>query len=362
MNKIILTGDRPTGKLHLGHYVGSLKNRLRLQETDFDKMYIMIADAQALTDNFDNPQKIRSSIMEIMLDYLSIGLDPSKCTFFIQSEVPALYELSFFYLNVVTLARLKRNPTVKTEITLREFNERIPMGFLTYPVSQTADITAFNATLVPVGEDQLPMIEQAKDIVRSFNYIYGDVLVSPEALIPDGKIARRLPGIDGKQKMSKSLNNAIFLSDSEEELKKKVFSMYTDPNHIAVNDPGNVENNTVFTYLDIFASEDSFKKYLPEYENLDALKSHYERGGLGDVKIKKFLFEILNELLSPIRERRKYYEEHLDEVTQILKRGTEEAQLDADKTLQKVRKAMKINYFEDDIIKSSYEAKNENNR
>lgn len=349
MAKIILTGDRPTGRLHLGHYVGTLKNRLKLQNEDFDELYIMIADAQALTDNFDNPEKIRDHILEVMIDYLSIGLDPNKWTFFIQSKVDALYALSFYYMNLVSLSRLKRNPTVKTEIALRGFEESIPLGFLAYPVSQTADITAFEANIIPVGDDQMPMIEQAKDIVKSFNHLYGKTLVTPEALVPENTITRRLPGIDGKSKMSKSLGNAIFLADDEQILRDKVFSMYTDPSHIRVEDPGNVEGNMVFTYLDIFVKDSDFEKFLPDYKNLDELKKHYQLGGLGDVKIKKFLFEVLNELLKPIREKRAYYERHLDEVLMLLEKGTIKASLKASKTLEKVKEAMRINYFDNNL-------------
>ena len=344
--KIILTGDRPTGRLHLGHYVGSLKNRVELQNRgDYDKMYVFIADAQALTDNYDNPDKVRSNIIEVALDYLAVGLDPSKVTIFIQSQVPELTELTFYYMNLVTVARLHRNPTVKQEIELRGFEESIPAGFFTYPVSQTADITAFNANIIPVGEDQLPMIEQAREIVRKFNSIYGDTLVEPTALLPDNKLCFRLPGTDGKTKMSKSLGNCIYLSDSEEEIKRKVFSMYTDPDHIRVEDPGKVEGNVVFTYLDVFASDDDFVKYLPEYKNLDELKKAYMHGGVGDMKIKKFLNSILQDLLRPIRERRNALAKDKDTIYEMLRKGSIEAERDASKTLLKVKKAMKIDYF-----------------
>ena len=353
--KIILTGDRPTGRLHLGHYVGSLMNRVNLQNKgDYDKMYVFIADAQALTDNYDNPKKIRDNIVNVILDYLSVGLDPKKVTMFIQSEVPELTELTFYYMNLVTIARLHRNPTVKQEIELRSFEESIPAGFFTYPVSQTADITAFNSTIVPVGEDQLPMIEQAREIVRKFNNIYGDILVEPEAVLPDNKLCYRLPGIDGKAKMSKSLGNCIYLSDSEDEIKKKVMSMYTDPNHIKVEDPGQVEGNVVFTYLDVFCKDEHFQKYLPEYKSIDELKDHYRRGGLGDMKIKRFLNDILQELLKPIREKREYYQNNLDYVFEILKEGSKEAQHDASLTLDKVKHAMGLNYFKDETFKNEY--------
>lgn len=347
MKKIILTGDRPTGRLHIGHYVGSLKNRVLLQNSgEFDKIYIMIADAQALTDNFSNPKKVRDNVIEVALDYLAVGLDPSKSTFLVQSEVSELTELTFYYMNLVTLSRLQRNPTVKNEIGLRGFEKSIPVGFLNYPISQAADITAFEATLVPVGEDQLPMIEQTREIVRSFNNIYGETLVEPEARIPNNEMARRLPGTDGKAKMSKSLGNCIYIADEPEEIRKKVMSMYTDPNHIRVEDPGKVEGNVVFTYLDVFASDDDFKKYLPEYKNLDELKKKYEQGGLGDVVIKKFLNNVLQDVLEPMRSRRKYYEENIELVYEMLKNGTKEARKKASETLSKVKSAMKINYFE----------------
>ncbi|MCM1053242.1 MAG: tryptophan--tRNA ligase [Ruminococcus sp.] len=346
MKKIILTGDRPTGKLHLGHYVGSLKQRLELQENEEYEQYVFIADLQALTDNARNPEKIRNSLKEVALDYLSIGLDPKKTTMFVQSQIPELSELNMYYLNLVTLSRLKRNPTIKNEINERGFGDAIPVGFLTYPISQAADITAFGADLVPVGDDQLPLIEQCKEIVHTFNSYYGDVLKEPEALLAKNDACKRLPGIDGKNKMSKSLGNCIFLSDDSETVYKKVMSMYTDPNHIKIEDPGNVEDNAVFTYLDAFANDTHFQKYLPEYNNLDELKEHYQKGGLGDVKIKKFLYNILEELLNPIREKRAYYESHLDLVYKILEEGSNKARKTANNTLNEVKKAMGINYFE----------------
>jgi len=348
MSKIILTGDRPTGKLHVGHYVGSLKRRVELQNSgEYDKIFIMIADAQALTDNADNPEKIRQNIIEVALDYLSCGLDPSKSTLFIQSQVPELTELSFFYMNLVTVSRLQRNPTVKSEIQMRNFETSIPVGFFTYPISQAADITAFNATVVPVGEDQLPMIEQTREIVRKFNSVYGDTLVEPEALIPENEICSRLPGIDGKAKMSKSLNNCIYLSDSEEDVRTKIMSMYTDPEHLKVSDPGKIEGNTVFTYLDAFCKDEHFERYLNEYKNLNELKVHYQKGGLGDVKIKKFLNAVMQEELEPIRIRRKELEKQIPEIFEILKEGSRKAKEEAARTLSKVKAAMKINYFED---------------
>lgn len=348
MKKIILTGDRPTGKLHIGHYVGSLKRRVELQNSgEFDEIFIMIADAQALTDNADNPEKVRQNIIEVALDYLSCGLDPAKSTLFIQSQIPELTELSFYYMNLVTVARLQRNPTVKSEIAMRNFEASIPVGFFTYPISQAADITAFKATTVPVGEDQEPMIEQTREIVRKFNSVYGDALVEPEILLPDNQACLRLPGTDGKAKMSKSLGNCIYLSDTEADVKKKVMSMYTDPNHIQVSDPGQIEGNTVFTYLDAFCKADAFEKYLPDYKNLDELKDHYKRGGLGDVKVKKFLNSVLQEELTPIRARRKEYEANIPYVYQILKEGSEKAERVAADTLAGVKRAMKINYFDD---------------
>ena len=348
MKKIILTGDRPTGKLHIGHYVGSLKRRVELQNSgEFDEIFIMIADAQALTDNADNPEKVRQNIIEVALDYLSCGLDPAKSTLFIQSQIPELTELSFYYMNLVTVARLQRNPTVKSEIAMRNFEASIPVGFFTYPISQAADITSFKATTVPVGEDQEPMIEQTREIVRKFNSVYGDALVEPEILLPDNQACLRLPGTDGKAKMSKSLGNCIYLSDTEADVKKKVMSMYTDPNHIQVSDPGQIEGNTVFTYLDAFCKADAFEKYLPDYKNLDELKDHYKRGGLGDVKVKKFLNSVLQEELAPIRARRKEYEANIPYVYQILKEGSEKAERVAADTLAGVKRAMKINYFDD---------------
>ncbi len=346
MGKIILTGDRPTGRLHIGHYVGSLRNRVKLQnEEQYDKYYIMVADAQALTDNFDNPQKIRDNVIEVVLDYLSVGIDPNKVVIFLQSEVSALTELTFYYMNLVTVARLLRNPTVKSEISMRGFDNTVPSGFLNYPISQTADITAFKANCIPVGDDQLPMLEQCNEIVRKFNSIYGDVLVECEAYLPQKEAERRVPGIDGKSKMSKSLGNAIYLADTKEEVARKVMLMYTDPDHIKVSDPGKVEGNIVFLYLDIFANDEHFKKYLPEYQNLDELKNKYRAGGLGDVVIKKFLINVLEEELEPIRERRHYYENHLDEVYDIIKKGTQQAIEDANKTLIDVKKAIGIDYF-----------------
>lgn len=347
MGNIILTGDRPTGRLHLGHYVGSLKNRVKIQnEGNYDKMFVFIADAQALTDNFENPEKVRENIIEVALDYLAVGLDPKKVTFFIQSMIPELTELTFYYMNLVTIARLQRNPTVKAEIEQKGFKESIPAGFFTYPVSQTADITAFKANIVPVGEDQLPMLEQAREIVRKFNSIYGDTLVEPKALLPEDEKCYRLVGIDGKSKMSKSLGNCIYLSDTEEEIKNKVFSMYTDPNHIRVEDPGQIEGNVVFTYLDVFAKDSDFEKYMPEYKNLDELKEHYKKGGLGDMKIKRFLNNIIQDELRPIRERREEYAKDLDKVYEILKEGTNEARKHAIDTLNEVKHSMKIDYFE----------------
>ena len=346
--KIILTGDRPTGRLHLGHYVGSLKRRVELQNSgEFDKIFIMIADAQALTDNADNPEKVRQNIIEVALDYLSCGLDPSKTNIFIQSQIPQLTELTFYYMNLVTVSRLQRNPTVKSEIQLRNFEASIPVGFFTYPISQTADITAFKATTVPVGEDQEPMLEQAREIVRKFNSIYGETLVEPDILLPDNKACLRLPGIDGKAKMSKSLGNCIYLSDTPEEVKRKVMSMYTDPDHIRVEDPGKIEGNCVFTYLDAFSSEEDFKEFLPDYNNLDELKDHYRSGGLGDVKVKKFLNNVLQKQLEPIRNKRHEYEKDIPGVYEILRKGTEAAYEVAQQTLNEVKASMKINYFDD---------------
>ena len=346
MKKIILTGDRPTGKLHIGHYVGSLKKRVELQDNEELKQFIMIADSQALTDNFDNPKKIQDNLLEVMLDYLAVGIDPKKSTIFIQSEISELTELAFYYMNLVNLSRLLRNPTVKEEVKLRGFENNIPMGFLTYPVSQAADITAFKASFIPVGDDQLPMIEQTREIVRTFNRLYKEVLIEPVAVLPDNKESFRLPGIDGNAKMSKSLGNGIYLSDTREDLYKKVMKMYTDSNHIRIEDPGHIENNIVFTYLDVFVKEDSFSKYLPEYKNLDELKNHYKKGGLGDVVIKKFLFNVLDEELSPIRERRLEYLNKKDELMKILEEGTKEARSYAKETLKEVKEAMMLNYFE----------------
>ncbi len=355
--KIILTGDRPTGRLHVGHYVGSLKRRVELQNSGkFDKIYIMIADAQALTDNADNPEKVRQNIIEVALDYLSCGLDPAKSTLFIQSQIPELTELSFYYMNLVTVSRLQRNPTVKAEIQMRNFEASIPVGFFTYPISQASDITAFKATTVPVGEDQLPMLEQTKEIVRKFNSVYDEVLVEPEILLPDNKACLRLPGTDGKAKMSKSLGNSIYLADTEADVRKKIMSMFTDPNHLRVEDPGKVEGNPVFIYLDAFSKPEHFAEYLPEYAGLDELKAHYMRGGLGDVKVKKFLNAVIQEELAPIRARRKEFEKDIPEIYNILKKGSEAAREKAAATLSEVKSAMKINYFEDmELIKAQSE-------
>lgn len=348
MSEVILTGDRPTGRLHVGHYAGSLKRRVELQNSGrFDRIFIMIADAQALTDNFDNPEKVRQNIIEVALDYLSVGLDPSKSNLLIQSQISELTELTFFYANLVTVSRLQRNPTVKSEIQMRNFETSIPVGFFTYPISQAADITAFKATVVPVGEDQLPMIEQTREIVRKFNSIYDEVLVEPEVLLPDNEACMRLPGTDGKQKMSKSLGNCIYLADSEEDVRKKVMSMYTDPEHLQVSDPGHLEGNAVFTYLDAFSSDAHFAEYLPEYHNLDELKEHYQRGGLGDVKIKKFLNSVLQEELAPIRARRAAFEKDIPAVYEILREGSDAAREVAAQTLAEVKRAMHINYFDD---------------
>ena len=375
MGKIILTGDRPTGRLHLGHYVGSLRRRVELQESgEFERIYIMIADAQALTDNADNPEKVRQNIIEVALDYLSAGLDPAKSTLFIQSQVPELCELAFYYMNLVTVQRLQRNPTVKAEITLRGFAESavegdtqqqrgIPVGFFTYPISQASDITAFKATTVPAGEDQEPMIEQTREIVHKFNSVYGPTLVEPEILLPDNAACMRLPGTDGKAKMSKSLGNCIYLSDTAEEVKKKVMGMYTDPDHLRVEDPGKVEGNTVFTYLDAFCRPGDLAEFLPEYASLDELKAHYRRGGLGDVKVKRLLIAVLNRTLDPIRERRRYFESRIDEVYKVLEAGSVAARATAAATLDEVRSAMRINYFADrELIEEqarAYAAKHE---
>ena len=358
MGKIILTGDRPTGKLHLGHYVGSLRRRVELQNSgEFEKIFIMIADAQALTDNADNPEKVRQNIIEVALDYLACGLDPERSTLFIQSQIPELCELAFYYMNLVTVARLQRNPTVKAEIQLRGFSENnaendlqrqgIPVGFFTYPISQASDITAFRATTVPAGEDQEPMLEQTREIVHKFNAVYGPTLVEPEILLPQNAACMRLPGTDGKAKMSKSLGNCIYLSDTAEEVRKKVMGMYTDPDHLRVEDPGKVEGNTVFTYLDAFCLPEHFGRYLPEYASLDELKAHYRRGGLGDVKVKRLLIAVLNETLDPIRARRREYENRIGEVYEILRAGSEKARATAAETLREVRRAMKIDYFDD---------------
>ena len=336
--KIMLTGDRPTGKLHIGHYVGSLRQRLEIQkDPEFDKMFIMIADAQALTDNAENPQKVRESVMQVAMDYLAIGIDPSKTSIMIQSLVPQLHELTMYYMNLVTVSRVQRNPTIKSEIQMRGFGDNIPMGFFNYPVSQASDITAFMATTVPVGEDQEPMLELCREIVRRFNHVYGEVLIEPEIYLPPNQSCMRLPGTDGQAKMSKSLGNTIYLSDPEDVLKKKVMGMYTDPTHLKVSDPGHLEGNTVFQYLDAFCCDEDFEKYLPEYKNLDELKEHYTRGGLGDVKVKKFLFNVLNEFLTPIREKRAYYEQHPEEVVEILRAGTADAVATAEKTLAAVK-------------------------
>ena len=357
MGRIILTGDRPTGRLHLGHYVGSLRRRVELQnEGDYDKMFVFIADVQALTDNADNPEKVRQNIIEVALDYLSVGLDPSKVTIFIQSMIPELTELTVYYMNLVTVSRLQRNPTVKTEIAMRNFETSIPVGFFTYPISQAADITFCKATTVPVGEDQEPMLEQCREIVRRFNAIYGEVLVEPQIMLPSNQACLRLPGTDGNAKMSKSLGNCIYLSDTAKEVEQKVKSAYTDPEHLRVEDPGHVEGNVVFTYLDAFSSDDDFAEFWPEYKNLDELKDHYRRGGLGDMKCKKFLTKVLNKQLEPIRIRRHEFEQDIPEVYNILKKGSEAAREVAAQTLHEVREAMKINYFDDpDLIREQAE-------
>lgn len=347
MQKIILTGDRPTGRLHVGHYAGSLKERVELQNSgQFDKVFIMIADAQALTDNAEHPEKVRENVLEVALDYLACGIDPEKSTIFIQSAVPQLTELTAYYMNLVTVSRVQRNPTVKTEIKMRNFEASIPVGFFVYPISQAADITAFRATAVPVGEDQLPMLEQCKEIVNKFNSVYGETLTEPKIILPSNKACLRLPGIDGKAKMSKSLGNCIYLSDEADVIKKKIMSMFTDPNHVRVEDPGKVEGNPVFIYLDAFSRPEHFAEFLPEYANLDELKAHYQRGGLGDVKVKKFLNNVMQAELAPIRERRHMWEQRLDEVKMILKQGSETARAAAAETLHDVRAAMQINYFE----------------
>ncbi len=350
MKKVILTGDRPTGRLHVGHYVGSLSERVRLQNSgEYDEIFIMIADAQALTDNAEHPEKVRQNIIQVALDYLACGIDPAKSTIFIQSMVPELTELTFYYMNLVTVARVQRNPTVKSEIKMRNFEASIPVGFFCYPISQAADITAFRATTVPVGEDQLPMLEQCKEIVHKFNSVYGETLTDPQIVLPSNKACLRLPGIDGKAKMSKSLGNCIYLSDEADVVKKKVMSMFTDPNHLRVEDPGMVEGNPVFIYLDAFCKDEYFAEYLPDYQNLDELKEHYQRGGLGDVKVKKFLNKVLEEELGPIRERRKMWEQRIPDVYDILQEGSKVAEKKAAETLKDVREAMKINYFDGDF-------------
>ena len=351
MKQVILTGDRPTGRLHVGHYVGSLKERVKLQNSGkFDEIYIMIADAQALTDNAEHPEKVRQNILQVALDYLACGIDPEKATIFIQSMVPELTELSFYYMNLVTVSRVQRNPTVKAEIQQRNFEASIPVGFFCYPISQAADITAFRATAVPVGEDQMPMIEQCKEIVHKFNSVYGETLTDPKIVLPDNQACLRLPGIDGKAKMSKSLGNCIYLSDEADDIRKKVMSMFTDPNHLRIEDPGQVEGNPVFIYLDAFSRPEHFAEFLPEYQNLDELKAHYSRGGLGDVKVKKFLNNVLQAELTPIRERRKMWESHIEDVYDLLKVGSEKARETAASTLHDVRHAMKIDYFEDNNL------------
>ena len=351
MKKVILTGDRPTGRLHVGHYVGSLKERVKLQNSgDYDEIYIMIADAQALTDNAEHPEKVRQNIMNVALDYLACGIDPEKSTIFIQSMVPELTELTFYYMNLVTVSRVQRNPTVKAEIQMRNFEASIPVGFFCYPISQAADITAFRATAVPVGEDQLPMLEQCKEIVHKFNSVYGETLTEPEIVLPSNKACLRLPGIDGKAKMSKSLGNCIYLSDEAEDVRKKIMSMFTDPNHLRVEDPRRVEGNPVFLYLDAFSRPEHFEEFLPDYKNLDELKDHYTRGGLGDVKVKKFLNNVMQAELTPIRERRKMWEQRIPEVYEILREGSKAAEAKAAETLRDVKAAMKINYFEDESL------------
>ncbi len=351
MKQVILTGDRPTGRLHVGHYVGSLKERVKLQNSGkFDEIYIMIADAQALTDNAEHPEKVRQNILQVALDYLACGIDPEKATIFIQSMVPELTELSFYYMNLVTVSRVQRNPTVKAEIQQRNFEASIPVGFFCYPISQAADITAFRATAVPVGEDQMPMIEQCKEIVHKFNSVYGETLTDPKIVLPDNQACLRLPGIDGKAKMSKSLVNCIYLSDEADDIRKKVMSMFTDPNHLRVEDPGQVEGNPVFIYLDAFSRPEHFAEFLPEYQNLDELKAHYSRGGLGDVKVKKFLNNVIQAELAPIRERRKMWESRIEDVYDLLKVGSEKARETAASTLHDVRHAMKIDYFEDNNL------------
>lgn len=353
MKKVILTGDRPTGRLHVGHYVGSLKERVALQNSGkFDEIYIMIADAQALTDNAEHPEKVRQNIVQVALDYLACGLDPEKSTIFIQSMVPELTELTFYYMNLVTVSRVQRNPTVKAEIQMRNFEASIPVGFFCYPISQAADITAFHATAVPVGEDQLPMLEQCKEIVHKFNSVYGETLTEPEIILPSNKACLRLPGIDGKAKMSKSLGNCIYLSDESDEIRTKVMSMFTDPNHLRIEDPGEVENNPVFIYLDAFCKDEYFAEFLPDYANLEELKAHYQRGGLGDVKVKKILNNVIQEELRPIRERRKEWEKRLPDVYDILKTGSEVAEKKAAQTLSEVKHSMQIDYFDNGILQA----------
>ena len=354
MKKVILTGERPTGPLHIGHYVGALRKRVEMQNTGDYEIFVLIADLQALTDNFSNPEKIRENILEVTLDNLAVGIDPEKVTFVVQSQIPALYELPMFYANLVSQARLERNPTVKSEIKLRGFDKSIPAGFVNYPISQAADITAFKATHVPVGDDQLPMIEQTREIVETFNRVYKEVLVMPQAVLPDNETCKRLPGTDGNAKMGKSLGNCIYLKDDEETIKKKVMSMYTDPNHIKVEDPGQVEGNIVFTYLDCFATDKDFEKYLPEYKNLDELKKHYQNGGLGDVVIKKFLNNVMQDVLRPIREKRKYYEERKEEVYNMLEEHAKKATLYTNEVLKEVKSVIGINYFEDESFKKLY--------
>ena len=355
--KVILTGDRPTGRLHLGHYVGSLRRRVELQDAgDYEKMFVFMADVQALTDNADNPEKIRQNIIEVALDYLAAGLDPEKCTLFIQSQIPELAELTTYLMNLITVSRVQRNPTVKTEIKMRNFEANIPLGFFCYPVSQAADITLFKATTVPAGEDQEPMLEVTRELVRRFNNVYGEVLVEPDILLPENLTARRLPGTDGKEKMSKSLGNCIYLSDPADEVWQKVRSMYTDPTHVNLNDAGHVEGNAVFTYLDAFSTDEHFAEFWPDYKNLDELKDHYRRGGLGDMKCKKFLNQVLNQFLEPMRQRRHEFEQDIPEIYNILRRGTERARETAAQTMDEVRRAMQINYFDDvELIRSQAE-------
>ena len=357
MGKVILTGDRPTGKLHLGHYIGSLRRRVQLQEEgDYDRMFVFMADVQALTDNADNPEKIRQNIIEVALDYLAAGLDPEKCTLFIQSQIPELAELTTYLMNLITVSRVQRNPTVKTEIKMRNFEANIPLGFFCYPVSQAADITLFKATTVPAGEDQEPMIEVARELARRFNQTYGEVLVEPNIMLPENATARRLPGTDGKEKMSKSLGNCIYLSDTADDVWQKVRSMYTDPNHLNVSDPGQVEGNAVFTYLDAFSTDADFAEFWPEYQNLDELKDHYRRGGLGDMKCKKFLNNVINKMLEPMRQRRHQWEQDIPGIYEILKKGTEQARETAAQTMDEVRHAMRIDYFNDlDLIRQQSE-------